>query len=162
MCPLVTEAMEVTPASSHLVPSPIPTAALLQRQSFGWYMSDRKELLGPRGVTQDRALCLRFTSRGHTVNKPNTCLWKVAGRGFWFIYFFRPYFKNQKLKKVLFFCILCTTVAFVQLLMNRTDVKCVMSNTWIDKSPKIFSTEKTTKFINLGKIFFSSIGRKCW
>lgn len=105
MCPLVTEAMEVTPASSHLVPSPIPTAALLQRQSFGWYMSDRKELLGPRGVTQDRALldCLRFTSRGQrTVNKPNTCLW-IAGRGFRLIYFFRPYFKNQKLKKVLFF-----------------------------------------------------------
>lgn len=130
MCPLVTEAMEVTPASSRLVPSPIPTAALLQRQSFGWYMSDRKELLGPRGVTQDRALldCLRFTSRGQrTVNKPNTCLW-IAGRGFRLIDF-----KNQKLKKVLFFylvhhhrcfcsaaneqnrCVLCQTLELTNL-----------------------------------------------
>lgn len=41
-----------------------------------------------------------YQQRTETVNKPNTCLWKVAGRGFWLIDFFRPYFKNQKLKQV--------------------------------------------------------------
>lgn len=71
-----------------------------------------------------------YQQRTETVNKPNTCLWKVAGRGFWLIDFFRPYFKNQKLKQVFWGFFVFSTVAFVQLLMNRTDVCYVKHVNW--------------------------------
>lgn len=49
---LISEAKEVTPASSSLVPSPTPPAALLQSRSFGWHVWLKGDACR-RGLTLD-------------------------------------------------------------------------------------------------------------